>query len=594
MFFYDKDMERMMQLKKQEIMREMETAKKRILEELNCVKRSVHTDFCDLLADYNRIDFQMKKLLATFKEELAKLTTGYSDLISLKFAEYNDMVVDKVEQLEILEREIELFFSNKLAELETMQTTVQGLIDKLGNVGDDIVTLSILNQMLSEFEGTVNGIFAEINQTIQSLDEANTADHTAIRKEFADADAAIRQEFANADNEILEEMEANNAELMEQILAAQVQSDWNENDENNKAHVLNRTHYGGYSDETVLLSGTLADYKIEYPYKSSGKSYKHFLLPIDVTQIKEGDMVTIELDAIVTNWVAQRANIVSRELAFNESSSGTHTVPKSNALIGGNFQTDSTSGIKSTIPEGLSLNEAVFFAFKDTEMYLCVYANSDPALAETFKISLRKYRAEKVLAPMYTGHNDCIGGVLVRDAIGPVWKRLPFVEYSKIEVVKTDTVDLTFNKETSSWVYFDLVRWPNVPETGFVEIYGVYEPYETVSGEIRIDGDLQVKFAAGKLTLKATATHFKAIKNALGEEYVNGITVNFYSYEEVKYGGNLTPEYVAANPSEYAVPVIKNGVALWSNDVYVKSPNGTIFKLSVTDSGELSATAVSS
>lgn len=221
MFFYDKDMERMMQLKKQEIMREMEKAKKRILEELNCVKRSVHTDFCNLLADYNRIDFQMKQLLKDYETEIKKVTAGYSDLIALKFAEYNDMVVDKVEQLEILEREIELYFSTKQAELEAMRAEIQQLIELAEQYNQAIqngATKEELANLRTELVEMINNV--DVSEDLEQL-------RTDINNHLTENYYTISQL-----NEIFARLET----------LAKTPSDWNAA-EGEPGHVLNRTHW---------------------------------------------------------------------------------------------------------------------------------------------------------------------------------------------------------------------------------------------------------------------------------------------------------------------------------------------------------------
>lgn len=74
MFRYNKDMERVMLAKKKEFVSELEATGRKIMRELMSMKKSVHTDFCELLADYNRIDFTIKETAKQTQDTLNRTT----------------------------------------------------------------------------------------------------------------------------------------------------------------------------------------------------------------------------------------------------------------------------------------------------------------------------------------------------------------------------------------------------------------------------------------------------------------------------------------------------------------------------------------
>lgn len=71
MFWYDKDMERVMQHKKREILKELEDTKNRILKELSGVDKITLTRLREIIADYNKIDFNINNKINSVRAEVS-------------------------------------------------------------------------------------------------------------------------------------------------------------------------------------------------------------------------------------------------------------------------------------------------------------------------------------------------------------------------------------------------------------------------------------------------------------------------------------------------------------------------------------------
>ena len=122
MFIYDKDIERVMLAKKKEVLCEIEAAKARVLKELYCIKRGVHTDMCEMLADYNRIDFTLKKTVKDCKAQIEATVKEFQTIIANTFNEYNAKINLRITHLENLESQVVAELNAKLAEFENMET----------------------------------------------------------------------------------------------------------------------------------------------------------------------------------------------------------------------------------------------------------------------------------------------------------------------------------------------------------------------------------------------------------------------------------------------------------------------------------------
>lgn len=203
MFWFDKDMERVMLAKKKEVLAQIEDAKKRVLKEMYCVKREVHTDFCEMLADYNRIDFALKKLVADLKQEVKDCVDSYKNILAEQIVSFNQQIDTKINVFEQYVIESIATLENALAELETMQNTVNGLITRVEELVDGCASAEDLEQLRQEFETAIANI-----------------DLSAFKEE---------------------------------ILSEVVQSDWETEDELDRSFVKNRTHYLIHTDVKVLF-----------------------------------------------------------------------------------------------------------------------------------------------------------------------------------------------------------------------------------------------------------------------------------------------------------------------------------------------------
>lgn len=217
MFLYDKDMERVMLAKKKEVLNEIEAAKKRVLEELYCLKRSAHSDLCNVQADYNRIVTMLADTANTVKKEVATYVANYQKMIAETFNSYNSTIDNKLLELEAFENSMVVEVQNKLAELEAIQTTVTELTERAEQIISDGVTQNDLTTLRTELVELIN--------SIDVTDELN---------------------------ELAEQLRA-------EMPAPQVQADWNESDETSPAFVKNRTHYLLYTDHVALFSPLLRE-----------------------------------------------------------------------------------------------------------------------------------------------------------------------------------------------------------------------------------------------------------------------------------------------------------------------------------------------
>ena len=95
MFLYDKDMERVMQHKKREVIKELEDCKNRILKELSGVDKITLTRLREIIADYNRIDFNINEKIKTFMSNGQIVIDGAEEIARIFQTE-----IDKLHELE--------------------------------------------------------------------------------------------------------------------------------------------------------------------------------------------------------------------------------------------------------------------------------------------------------------------------------------------------------------------------------------------------------------------------------------------------------------------------------------------------------------
>lgn len=583
MFFYDKDMERMMQLKKQEIMREMEKAKSRILKELNCVKRSVNTDFRDLLADYNRIDFQMKQLIAHFKTEIEKVTAGYSELITLKFAEYNDMVVDKVEQLEILEREIELFFNTKTAELEAIQTTVQNLIEQIEYIENNSVTTDKLEEVRATLAREITDVGNELAELTENLNLTMP--------------------------EILNDLEG----IHDTIKAIQkkiVPADWNAAD-SEPGHVLNRTHW--LDKVEIVFDGTVDNKEQSTIDGNCYVKVHHSFIPIE-------KIIGCTLSTLDTSFIIDSFSIDDGSEHFGLPF---YTISASNIPLC--FVLDGEVSF-----EGYTLNRGVWFITTEG-VQVCSIIGEE---------TIHKIDSKFLPSPDWN-ETDETKGTFIKNkpsVVQPDWleddESNPAYIKNKPTVVQSD-----WNEADEESVSYIKGRTHYLIGSNSYRLFGVaswaYEPGETYSAGLFVSYEYPIKEAVrfylyindvehdlGYIAIPFTYEYLMSQKTAecvfyentidnikvkLSFECVEGQTPKWTYYMENtdsithKIGIDITVldievktlESFYLSPNAYPGYVLTAGekdTMEWKRPNVLTSPNGTDYILSVSDDGTLSAT----
>lgn len=202
MFLFDKDMERVMLAKKKEVLNEIEDAKKRVLHELYCIKESVHTDLCAMLADYNRIQFELQKLSDDLKKQMEDTSNNLTLIVA---ARLDDL------------KELEQGFNEALLELESLKSQVDGLIVTWEQIAQNALTQEDLEALRTELVEMINNI------------------------------------------DVSEELEQLATELRAEIATAGVPGDWDEIDENSSAYIKNKPFYM-VGEETEPVGGSSSQF----------------------------------------------------------------------------------------------------------------------------------------------------------------------------------------------------------------------------------------------------------------------------------------------------------------------------------------------
>lgn len=156
-------MERVMLAKKKEVLQEFEKAKKRILHELYCVKRSVHTDFCEMLADYNRIVADLKKLATDLKADSEQVCNELRVLFAETVNEYSAQINNKITAWEQFETTVTEEINDALLELEALKSQVDSLVTEWEQIADDSVRQSDLDALKQEMQNAIDDAVSSID-----------------------------------------------------------------------------------------------------------------------------------------------------------------------------------------------------------------------------------------------------------------------------------------------------------------------------------------------------------------------------------------------------------------------------------------------
>ena len=206
MFVFDKDMERVMLAKKKEVLQELEKAKKRILHELYCVKRSVHTDFCEMLADYNRAQQDFQKLADDLKMDVSTTVNDLREQFSVAINEHITLIDNKIAAWEQFETTVVGEINDTFVELEALQSQIDTLISTWEQVAADTVKQSDLDTLKQEMQEAVENAVSsidfeqfktEVEEMIVQSDwaETDTSSKSFVKnKPFYDNGVVVREQ----------------------------------------------------------------------------------------------------------------------------------------------------------------------------------------------------------------------------------------------------------------------------------------------------------------------------------------------------------------------------------------------------------------
>lgn len=538
MFIYDKDMERVMLAKKKEVLSEIEAAKARVLKELYCVKRGVHTDMCEMLADYNRIDFMLKKTVKDCKKQIEDTVKEFQVIIANTFNEYNTEIDLRISHLENLEAQVTAELNAKVAEFEAMEGRVSDAIAQLEN----LIAEGVVSQDdFDVFKEEVNGLLA----------------------------------------------------------TAGAVSDWAENDPESKAYVKNRTHYGEVSES------------VEWE-----KAYNVYIAKtktITLSNVNESSWPN--LTATYYNLdieVPESCNVVN---LIHSRPNEEDVVFTLNRLDGSFiFHDDGTSVGENCIVYGEPYNGEIVFdqAIWEDKYILAynpafgmwrLYSRLDLSQYLGYKIVCSSGTVTKELAPEYLAKNGAVGSVLANAGSHSEWVKLPGTSVNVMELTEIFNDHLDYN---SSVTYTNEFTYSgSLTATELIELFGdkgsvniiVYSCGDkTYTEKTPTRNPSSNEWTVGVLSANTYAKRIKAsiygTSQFTAEQMQSGIDVRVYKYKSYIKKELFAPADIAETPVDGAMLTVENGVLVWKPDIVMLSPNGTKYKLTVSNDGTLSATPV--
>ena len=540
MFWFDKDMERVMLAKKKEVLQEIETAKKRVLEELYCLKRSAHSDLCSLQADYNRMALTLTNTVNEIRAELKCITDEYKSMIATTFNQYTTTIENKLLALETFENEVIKEVNDKLSELDTMKAQVEALI-------------------------------AEMEQIV--ADGVTEADLTTLKEELL-----IAMESAGA------------------------QADWNESDETSAAFVKNRTHYGEFSVNTVVDRANLAtDFEKLNASVKGGCTFRTNISAEDFTNYAYID-VTVEGDPIPAEKTyrisVSQGDFVIERFVRNGSTVTKEFDLRKDVLFAGDASSIYSGRFVGTDYNTIETPIRLFVDPADNMLYFVIYINGSFDVAKMY-VTLKTYArsAVKHLDPAYMAEPARIGSVLTLVGNQAQWVA-PLVErYTKIGAKMTHSFHLDYDVSTSTSTTLKFSKKANtlkdlVVDTEYiVVINGVTIPCTPARTYLMTfdsnNVSLSNEYSYITFTTPVTSTQY------FPDDYETaGVDISIYIYDRYEYKGKLSPEYVGVDPANGQVPSYQNGEFVWIDPIVIVSNNGTKYKLTVSDDGTLSTTPV--
>lgn len=504
MFWFDKDMERVMLAKKKEVLAQIEDAKKRVLKELYCVKREVHTDFCEMLADYNRIDFALKKLVADLKQEVKECVDSYKNILAEQIVSFNQQIDTKINVFEQYVTESIATLENALAELEAMQNTVNGLITRV--------------------EELVNGC-------------ASAEDLEQLRQEFETA-------IANIDL----------SAFKEEILSQVKQSDWFIDDETDPAFIRNRTHYGSQilvDEFTTTTLGALT------PVNTFNMTHSEIVYDL-------GEANTVSFDGYISGlYDGKEFSLPMRKTslvvhfykdATNPSETGTFSTFEiyDEVIVFGDSGTNNTQ---------LTSDKQLFMYIypPNNHLHLCIKVDASKAELDARTISFTNWKInpEKRLIPEYLGESNGAGKVLVSNGVRAEWVRMPLVTYSKVEVRKLYEGDLqpvVSNRMVTFTIPLDFEGF-TVGETYYITMdNATLEVVCTTENKLVSSGSNVATYSNGTLTLKSD---YVCLLRGLSENYSTSVHVELKMFNIKTFSNSLV--LTSPNGTDYTIEVSDDG-----------------------------------
>lgn len=508
MFIYDKDMERVMMAKKKEVLQEIETAKLRVLKELYCIKRGIHTDMCEMLADYNRIDFNLKKAIKDAETKLETTVKEFQKIIADALEEHNRTIDTKLNELSALQSSIISEVNAALSDLDAMKTTVENLIAQCQELIDNGVTQADLDALRTEIEAA--------------------------------------------------------------LVTAGVQSDWNESDETSKAFVRNRTHYSGnvVTNTINVIEATTGMIWVNGRLDNVGLtgSYNMKVFPIENVDLSSCNSIRIRkimgLDesgnpSIFTDW--ENKQVVKGKFI---------SIFPSVKIVDGFYFGTLRNGVACLEQDA---NDVLIYYDNESKMLFFVigYNNTMVNLGSSYQIETTSSTVEKTLNPEYLSVNGGIGSVLVNNGDSCSWEYIGGVNVSNIELTEVGR---------GSWSV----------DNGVVTQLNVDFDYKAISANA--DGYGILKIGEYSAIAKITPSSKKFVIGAKINSVICNVTVGS-TFVDVSSGiKELCPNGFEITFTTYAHKVYNTPYE--GEKVIFTSPNGTKYKITVSDDGVLSATAV--
>lgn len=487
-----------------------------------------------------------------------------------------------------------------LAELETAKKRIlkELYCVKRGVHTDMCGMIADYNRIKHDIDKTLEDVTASAKATLDDLRNILADDLTAKSEEFDRMTETQREQF----NEYVEEISAaltaveNLKAEFQAIIDSKGQGDWNEEDTTSPSHILNRTHYGEFEEVSLIEDAYIVDME---RMVNTQRIYK---LPITLTELNTLDVMNVNIRER-SGFKEYKLSPVYRDLIlYRYTMEGSSVI--TNLEIVKNILTFGDTGDETNVYKGSASVPTTFFIYVDpvdnaTYISLSTYAqhfyfddrNSSPVIS----ITVTRATNIKRLNEHFIGVGGALGSVPTLTGNGVEWILPPITKYSTLTVNCalechltmtpnsqnfTGTIDPDFLFDTSKYYYLDLGK--GLQPRRIAEQNGKY--YSLFSG-----GFTFTIGANGAVTGRASNSQSE---NFPDDYKTNGMTAKFYVYENVEHIGKLSPDFITGKPATGNHIVYDGETLTWSNDVFILSPNGTKYALTVSDDGTLSATPV--